>query len=173
MTHGRVFGEGFAIAPDTVLFADISINARLLWIILQRHSDPDGRCYPGRKRLATIMGCSEVTVTRAKKELSDAGLLIVKERFDEAGRRTTDDLFLRHARRKNDATGRVVFAPTNSKAVELEPEEPDFAPGAAKPAAPRPPTDTRPIPAGKPTPAERETALQKLREIRQRQEGTG
>lgn len=170
MTQGRVFGEGFAIAPDTVLFAQISINARLLWIILQRHSDPDGRSYPGRKRLARIMGCSEDTVTRAKKELVAAGLLQVTERFDEAGRRTTDDLFLRHARRKNGATGRPESAATHSKAVELEPDELEVAPPAAKP---RPPTDTSPIPAGRPTPAEREEALRRLREIRRRQEEAG
>lgn len=170
MSQGRVFGEGFAIAPDTVLFAQISINARLLWIILQRHSDPDGRSYPGRKRLARIMGCSEDTVTRAKRELVAAGLLLVTERFDEAGRRTTDDLFLRHARRKNGTTGRPESAATHSKAVELEPDEPEVAPAAAKP---RPPTDTSPIPAGKPTQAEREEALRRLREIRLRQEEAG
>lgn len=165
MSQGRIYGEGFAIAPDTVLFARISMNARLLWIVLQRHSDPEGRSYPGRKRLAKILGCSEDTVTRAKRELVAAGLLTVTERYDEAGRRTTDDLFLRHARRKNGGTGSPVFAATNSNAVELEPEEPEVGASAAKPSPRRAPTDTTPIPSSTPTPAELDLSRRRIREI--------
>lgn len=164
MSGGKAYGEGFAIVPDSVLYAKISASAFVLWCVLQRHSDPEGRSYPGRKRMAQLMGCSEDTITRAKRELAEAGLLEVRERFDEHGRRTTDDLFLRHARRKFAATGRRTDAATNSKAVELEPDELEVAPAAAKP---RPPTDTSQIPAGKPTPQQREAALRRLREIRQ------
>lgn len=132
---GKAFGERFAVIPESVLYAPISANAFRLFAILQRHSDALGHCYPGRNRLAEIMQVSHDTISRAKKELIDAGFLTCVERFDDAGRRTTDDLFLHPAhdapmpgaRRKDASTGRRKDASTYIDAVELEPEERDFA----------------------------------------------
>jgi DNA-binding transcriptional MocR family regulator len=174
---GKVFGEGFAIVPDSVLLAEISANGVRLWALLQRHSDPEGRCYPGRKRMAQLLGVSEDTITRAKRELAEAGLLLVKERFDAEGRRTTDDLFLRQARRKFAATGRRTGAAAEQEPEELEPPSPSNqrAVGAnaralgTNPRARRAPTDTSPIlpwvPEEPATAEERQRAAQKLREI--------
>ncbi len=98
-TNGeRVFGERYAVVPDFVLTADVSCNAKLLWIAYQRHADPDGRCFPSRRRVAEqyMNGVSIDTVKRAKKELVEAGLIAVDERYDDAdnGRRTTDHVTL-------------------------------------------------------------------------------
>jgi hypothetical protein len=90
----RVYGETFAILPAHVLTAEVSSNAKVLWALFQWHSSPEGRCYPGLKRLADVMDVSEDTVRRAKKELADAELIIIEARFDDGGRRTTDDILL-------------------------------------------------------------------------------
>jgi DNA-binding transcriptional MocR family regulator len=119
---GKAFGERFAIIPDSVLYAPISANAFRLFAVLQRHSDVMGHCYPGRNRLAEILRCSHDTVTRAKRELIDAGFITCVDRYDADGRRTTDDIFLHPPRRKDASTVRRTGASTNKEAVELEPE---------------------------------------------------
>lgn len=117
MSGGQVYGEGFAIIPDSVLFSDVSCNAKVLYAILARHANDEGRCYPGRKLMAKLMCCSEDTVTRAKKELVEAKHIECHERYDEHGRRSSDDVFLRGARRTGAAGVRRTGA-----ATELEPE---------------------------------------------------
>lgn len=121
MATGRVVGEKFAVVPESVIEAEVSCNAKVLWVIFRLHADPEGRCYPGRKRLAELMGCSAETVKRAKKELLEAKLIECHERYDEDGRRTTDDVFLTPARVTTDpprVTGdpypRVTGDPTGS-----------------------------------------------------------
>lgn len=114
---GQVYGEGFAVIPDAVLYSDVSTNAKVLYAIFARHADPEGRCYPGLKRLGALMGCSEDTIKRAKRELVDAKLIECHERYDDAGRRTTDDVFLQGAPRKSAPYVGGKDAPT-----EVEPE---------------------------------------------------
>lgn len=135
---GRSFGEGFAVVPDAVIVADVSANAKLLWLVLQRHSDPDGRCYPSLKRLGEILGTSADTVRRAKKELLDAHLIDVVERFDDHGRRTSDDVILRGAPSKSARGVGSKSARVNKEAFELEPERTNGRAkgGVAEPANP-------------------------------------
>lgn len=121
---GKAYGQRFAIIPDGILDAPISSNAFRLWATLQRHSDVLGHCYPSLKRLAAIMGVSEDTIRRAKNELVDAGFVVAKERYDDGGRRTSDDLFLRGAPSRSAGGDPSKSARVNSKAVELDPEEP-------------------------------------------------
>lgn len=94
MATGRAIGEKYAVVPEAIIEADISVNAKFLWVIFRLHADPEGRCYPGRKRLAELMRCSAETVKRAKKELLEAKLIVCYERYGEDGRRTTDDVYL-------------------------------------------------------------------------------
>lgn len=183
MTTGRVYGEAFAVVPESVLYAPVSANAKVLWAILQRHSDRRGQCYPGRRRMAELMGgVSEETVKRAKRELVDAGLIMTRPRHDDQGRQTTDLVFLTPRGVKFDPPGGVTDDPPYRDAVELEPEELD--PLTPTSAPKRHPTDTTPIQAGPrpwtpepPTTAEdRQRAARHLREIidqhRQDEEGT-
>lgn len=121
MSEGMIYGEGFAVLPEAILYAPgVSPTAKLLWATYARHADRLGRAYPGRQRLAELLGVSPETVKRAKAELAEAGLIRVKERFDEAGRRTTDDVFLTHARVTSDPGVGVTSDPTRSKASKNE-----------------------------------------------------
>jgi hypothetical protein len=176
-------GEGFAVVPESVLYAPVSSNAKVLWAVIRRHADPLLHAYPGGRRMAELMGVSQETVRRAKVELVEAGLLVAVERYDEAGRRTTDDLFLRTPgvppqicggpptdsggeegdphRFEGDDPHRFVGG--NSKAVELEPEELEVVTRADNSRGPRPPTDTSPL---TPDPSRRERNLAWVRAIR-------
>lgn len=111
----QVFGQPFAVIPKRVLFSDVSVNAKTLYGIFACYVDQEGRCYPGRKQLAKLMGVSEETVKRAKKELVDAELIECRERFDSDGRRTTDDVILTHARVTGDPYPRVTGDPTGTR----------------------------------------------------------
>ena len=90
----KVFGQRFAVVPDTVLYAKVPSHAKVLWAILSRHADPEGHCYPAKGRLADLMGVSGDTVRRAKEDLVEAGLMTCRPRYDDTGRRTSDDVCL-------------------------------------------------------------------------------
>ncbi len=94
MSAPKVYGQRFAVVPDAVLYAAVSTNAKVLWAILARHADPMGHCYPGRNRLAQLLGCSPNTVSRAKAELVKAKLIECHSRYDDQGRRTSDDVMV-------------------------------------------------------------------------------
>jgi len=117
---GKLYGPGYAILPDVVLYSGVSPNAKLLWAVLQRHAGPEGRCYPGLKRLGQLLGVSEQTVRRAKQELLEAKLITCHERYDEAGRRTSDDVILVGAPTKSDRGDPIKFGRVIS--IEKEPE---------------------------------------------------
>jgi hypothetical protein len=73
----------FAVLPEWVLFAEISAQAVRLYATLRRHADKeDGRCHPGRTRLATLMHTSPSTVDRAVEELASIGAITVTPRRD-------------------------------------------------------------------------------------------
>lgn len=161
MSGGQVYGEPYACVPESVLYADVSTNAKVLFAIFALHADLDGRCYPGLKRLAEIMRCSEDTVKRAKKDLAEAKLIECHERYDDHGRRTTDNVFLRGAPRNAAPYVGGKDAPT-----ELEPERSNPTPNGVgsgvTSAAPRKKTPpTRPTPIDQ-LPAEAREALDRL-----------
>lgn len=102
---GQVYGEAFAIIPETILYSTVSSNAVRLYGVFARHADPEGRAYPGLKRLSELLRCSEDTVRRAKKELTDAGFIRCEWRTDDEGRRVSDNVFLQGAPRKSATRG--------------------------------------------------------------------
>jgi hypothetical protein len=114
----KVYGEGFAVMPAAILTAEVSSHAKVLWGLLRLHASPEGRCYPSRTLLAKLMGVSVDTVKRAKAELVKAKLIEVHARYDESGRRTSDDVILPHPRSTGAPYVRSTDAPT-----EVEPEE--------------------------------------------------
>lgn len=165
MTQGRAIGQQFAVIPDIVLFAEISSNALRLWAIFQRHASESGEIYPGLKRLAKIMRCSTDTVSRAKRELVDAGLIECRERFDEHGRRTTDDVTLHVALVRGAHRKFAGYVPRKDAVTDPNKEDPNL-PGSRS-AVRRDPTDTAPIPSLTPaTTDDRKQALRQIREIR-------
>ena len=91
MSPGKVYGERFAVVPESVLFAPISDRAMRLWSILARYADPEGHAHPGRRLLSEKLACSLTTLDRAITELKDAGLLAVVPRFTKEGDQTSND----------------------------------------------------------------------------------
>jgi DNA-binding transcriptional ArsR family regulator len=76
--RGRTAGQ-FAKVPEALLFdPSISPNAKTAYAILHRYvdnrpdSDTEGAAFPGRERVAELMGKSVDTVDRALKELERA-----------------------------------------------------------------------------------------------------
>lgn len=174
---GKVYGEPFAVIPESVIYAEVGVTAKVLWGVLALHADSGGRCYPGRKRLAELMRVSEDTVKRAKKELADAGLIRCEERFGEDGRRTTDDLFL-HPPRCTGAPGvGGTSAPTGSSTSNELEEIPTRPGGKSRPGAPQPQRTADETFSGfyvagmngsnKATDAERANGLARLRQFRE------
>lgn len=118
---GRVSAPSFAIVPEGVIFAEVSAMAKALWQLLAWHADREGYCYPGIKNLSAAMDVSDQTIRRAKEELKKAGLITCAQRFDDAGRRISDDIQLqagyttaRRAPTKNGSS-----APTTGGRAEI------------------------------------------------------
>lgn len=69
---------------------DLSTGARLTLFALNEHTSigthGDWRVFPGQSRLAKMVGCSEFTLRKHLKELTEAGLLTVANQFDKTGR---------------------------------------------------------------------------------------
>lgn len=107
----------FAIVPEWLIYSGVSSNAIRLFAVLHRH-DGAGGCHPGRKRLATLMACSESTVDRTIRELSDAGAVTVEAQFDESGDRSSNSYLLHFSSPQmrggvtGAATGGVIDAAT-------------------------------------------------------------
>lgn len=78
--------HGFTQVPNDILTCpDISSRAKQAYEGLLFHARQKDTCYPGHKRLATLMGCSEDTIQRGLKDLRD--YLV---RVDENGRLVVD-----------------------------------------------------------------------------------
>ena len=74
----------FAIIPEWLLYSGVSANAIRLFAILHRH-DGAGGCHPARRRIASLMGCSEATVDRALRELMEAKAVTSEHRQTAEG----------------------------------------------------------------------------------------
>ena len=55
--------------------ARLPARAVVVYLILCRHADPDGQCYPGQARIAELAGISARNVRRALEALKTAGLV--------------------------------------------------------------------------------------------------
>jgi hypothetical protein len=78
----------FAMVPEWIVYHDkLSDRAVRLWAVLARHGTETGSRCPGRARLATLCGgCSMSALDRARRELVEAGALVVKPRFHKPGK---------------------------------------------------------------------------------------
>ena len=80
--------NGFLTIPMELIYTgeELSHGAFRLWLILFRHNwdeDPAYRVsWPGRERLAALMGVSTRQVSDYLKELKEAGLLFSRRRLD-------------------------------------------------------------------------------------------
>lgn len=77
--HGK-----FEMVPHWVLFnTDLSHVAIRLYLVLRQHANAEDECFPGRKRLSTLLGVSVPTVDRARADLVDAGAICERPRYTD------------------------------------------------------------------------------------------
>ena len=87
---------GFTQVPDSLLLnPDISDGAYRLYALLKSHVRPASAVFPGRPRLARLMGVKSVrTIDSRIAELKAAGYLKVTPRFRKAGGQSTNHYHL-------------------------------------------------------------------------------
>jgi hypothetical protein len=64
--------------------------AKLAMVVLFRHLHGKKTCFPGRKRLASLVGCSESSIKRALRELKGKGYIQTEPRYREEGGQTSN-----------------------------------------------------------------------------------
>lgn len=70
----------FEMVPHWVLDSEISAQALRLYLVLRRHGDNKGLCFPGRSKLAEQMHVTPSSIDRAVNELISVGALCKKVR---------------------------------------------------------------------------------------------
>lgn len=81
----------FEMIPHWLLDAEVSSHAMRLYLILRRHGNSNGVCFPGRKRLATQMHASTSTIDRARGELVQVGAICYRVRMSDDGDYTSNE----------------------------------------------------------------------------------
>jgi hypothetical protein len=68
--------HGFIQAPNIVIRdGSLSVNAKVLYLLLLSYAWQDGECFPGHKRLADNMGVKRTTIWRSLSELKSRRLI--------------------------------------------------------------------------------------------------
>lgn len=97
-------GWQFAMIPEWLL-ADLTVphSAKIVWCWLHRHAGNGGRAWPGRRRLADLVGCTPRSITTAIGHLERVGAITVTPRLNDSGQRS--NLYTLHpVRRGGGAT---------------------------------------------------------------------
>jgi len=84
----------FAIIPDWIFELPLTAQAFRLYAIAALHADRKGVAWPGRKRLAKMLGCTVRTVSRLFAELHASGAVTISSRFRPDGNGQTTNLLL-------------------------------------------------------------------------------
>lgn len=126
--------HGFTMVPNHVLdAAHLTGNAKLTFALLMRYGRAKERAYPGQKRMASAVGCTEKTLRVYIDELTGIGLVEVRRR----GRGQTN-LYVLHPDREllpikngnDDPSGSVTIT---GKEEQGEEEQEEVKDGAAAP----------------------------------------
>jgi hypothetical protein len=75
-------------------------TAKAVLLVIAKHANNDGVCFPSCKTIAALACCNEKTVRRLLAKLEAKKLLLRKRRWRTDGRRTTDLLVLPIPRRE-------------------------------------------------------------------------
>lgn len=84
----------FALTPEWVLDAEISDRAKVLYAVLGRYADDEGKAWPSRRTLAERLRCSPESIDRAVRELREVAALSIVERARPDGSRTSNEYTL-------------------------------------------------------------------------------
>jgi hypothetical protein len=81
----------FTMVSDNIIDReDLTSYEKLVYIVLARHANKEGACWPGRARIAKMARCSVESVKRALPGLVEKGLLSIEPRKAESGRSDTN-----------------------------------------------------------------------------------
>lgn len=109
----------FAMVPEALLYdPSLSDKAVRLYAVLRRHGDDPENCYPSKRRLSDLMGCSPSSLGRPAKELEDAGWIARVARFDALGAPTSNGYFVHAARRSSATPAQESADPHSTRARE-------------------------------------------------------
>jgi hypothetical protein len=81
----------WALVPEWVLDSPISDRAIRLYAVLGRYADDAGACHPSRRTLAARLNCSESSLDRALRELSENNAVVVTHRKTDEGDWTSNE----------------------------------------------------------------------------------
>lgn len=102
VTHS-IKRERHARTPDSVLLDhELSLEAKAVYGILSRHSFKSGKAYIGTRRLASLLGTSQSTVSRGVNELLECHHIehtSATEKGKRAGYRLLSNIFLPREKR--------------------------------------------------------------------------
>lgn len=122
---------GFTQVPDSLLLnPDVSDGAYRMYALLKHHSRKRNAAFPGRRRLAAMLGLKSMRSVDARlNELQDVHYLEVTPRYHASGGRTSNQYHLFFYPRP-PAGPELVEDPTPENPATGEPSH-DEAPGAA------------------------------------------
>jgi hypothetical protein len=83
--------EHFALIPEWVLYADISPAAKVVYCVLHRYANSNGKCFPSRKSISSKAGIGLSTLDRAIDDLIALEAVKVKRRTSETGSPTSNE----------------------------------------------------------------------------------
>lgn len=143
-----------AVIPNLVLESQLDTNERMCIAVLAMHGEVS---FPGRDRIASLMGCSLATVKRTLSQLETKGWVVIERRRGENGRQTSNRYTLRvpEATHPISATTAVQDEPRTGVQPEPPPgsnratnntlkngkEEQEVLPAGSPPATPAVPAD--------------------------------
>lgn len=73
--------EFWAIPKEIMAIPGLSIEARMVYGILFTMVNGENSAWPGQKKLASIIGCSERSIRRYVEDLERVGLITVKRKL--------------------------------------------------------------------------------------------
>lgn len=77
MAGKKRFFRVFTDDVDSGAFAGWTKGELLVWLVLKRHEDKDGRCYPGFSRIQQLTGLQPRHIDTAIRRLEQRGVLVV------------------------------------------------------------------------------------------------
>lgn len=77
-------------ALDWVLALECAPATKMVLVVLARHADREGKCWPNVNTIARMSGASSRTVRRALKTLQADGLITTEARYESHGRQTSN-----------------------------------------------------------------------------------
>lgn len=82
--------QGWASIPRWLLYSqEVTPKAKLVYLVIQSHTNEQGTAWPAQSKIATESGLSLATVKRALEELRGRGLVTAEERRRKDGGKTS------------------------------------------------------------------------------------